>query len=146
MSRRYDDASVSTLKPTVWPWSTLMSVAKPWMLADPAPVMPHSLSGLPGRVFSHATGLTIGTSHGAATAGALVVTTPSPARIRIRTDNSDRRRGSSTMAPPDFSSRPRAPHETTQRLDPGSARHTRMRATDRATPDGRSSRPPLSGP
>src|SRR5688500_8682231 len=100
MSRRYDDALVSILKPTVWPWSTLICVAKPWMLVDPAPLMPHSLSGLPGSVFSHATGLTIGASHGAATAGALVVTTPSPARIRIRTDSSDRRRGSSTVTPP----------------------------------------------
>ena len=46
MSRRYDDALVSTLKPTVPPWSTLMSVAKPWMLASPgAADAPGALGG-----------------------------------------------------------------------------------------------------
>ena len=46
-----------------------MSVAKPWMLESPAPLMSHSDAGLPGFVFSHATGLVIGASHGAAAAG-----------------------------------------------------------------------------
>ncbi len=45
-------AFVSTLNPTVSPRLTLMSVAKPWMLESPAPVMSHSLAGLPGRQFS----------------------------------------------------------------------------------------------
>src|SRR5215470_8478645 len=69
MSRRYDVARVSTLNPIVPPWSTLMSVAKPWMAELPDPVMPHWLSGVPGLVFSQATGLWIGASHGAASAG-----------------------------------------------------------------------------
>src|SRR5262245_5784163 len=43
-----------------------MSVAKPWMLASPAPLTSHSLAGLPGLVFSQATGLVTGGSHGAA--------------------------------------------------------------------------------
>ena len=83
MSRRYDDAEVSTLNPTVSPWSTLISVAKPWMELLPAPVMSHSLSGLPGLVFSQATGLTTGTSHGAALAGR-AGSTDSPAVMRAR--------------------------------------------------------------
>ena len=45
---------------------------------SPAPVMPHSLSGLPGLVFSHATGLVTGASHGAAAAGVEVTSTDSP--------------------------------------------------------------------
>src|SRR5262245_14226799 len=69
MSRRYDVAGVSILKPSVSPTLTLIWVAKPWIDADPAPVMPHSLWGLPVLVFSHATGLTIGASQGAAAAG-----------------------------------------------------------------------------
>src|SRR6478609_1964198 len=78
MSRRYDDAGVSILKPSVSPTLTLIWVAKPWMLLLPAPVIPHSLSGLPGLVFSQATGLTTGASHGAATAAG-GATTLSPA-------------------------------------------------------------------
>src|SRR5262245_28822735 len=43
-----------------------MSVAKPWMLASPAPLTSHSLGRLPVLVFSQATGLVTGASHGAA--------------------------------------------------------------------------------
>ena len=46
-----------------------MSVAKPWMASLPDPLTSHSVAGLPGLVFSHATGLVIGASHGAAAAG-----------------------------------------------------------------------------
>ena len=60
---------MSTLNWIGWPWSTLMSVAKPWMAPLPAPLTSHSLAGLPALVFSHATGLVIGASHGAAAAG-----------------------------------------------------------------------------
>ena len=45
-------ASVLTLNWTVAPWSTLMSAAKPWMLASPAPATSHSLAGLPALQFS----------------------------------------------------------------------------------------------
>src|SRR5687768_14372316 len=96
MSSRYDDASVSTLKPTACPWSTLMSVAKPWIEDDPAPAIPHSLSGLPGRVFSHATGLVTGGSHGAAAAGVAAVTMASPADARTSVTSRARRRGMGT--------------------------------------------------
>ena len=41
-----------TLNETVSPRFTLMSVAKPWRLASPAPLMSHSPGGLPGRQFS----------------------------------------------------------------------------------------------
>src|ERR1044072_3353771 len=81
MSRRYDVAGVSILNPSVSPTFTLIWVAKPWIVALPAPVIPHSLSGLPVFVFSHATGLTIGVSHGAATAAG-GFTTLSPVRAR----------------------------------------------------------------
>ena len=60
---------MSTLKWTVWPWLTLMSVAKPWMVASPDPLMSHSVAGFPALVFSQAIGLVIGASHGAAAAG-----------------------------------------------------------------------------
>ena len=69
MSIRYALAVVSTLNETVPPWSTLMLVAKPWIDVEPAPLTSHSLGGLPGLVFSQATGFVIGASHGAATAG-----------------------------------------------------------------------------
>ena len=81
MSRRYAVAGVSILNPTVSPRLTLMSVAKPWIELLPAPVMPHSLSGLPGFVFSQATGLTTGASHGAAFAGAAGTTAVRTAAI-----------------------------------------------------------------
>ena len=46
------DVVLFTLNETVSPWSTLMSVAKPCSAGSPAPVMSHSLEGLPGRQFS----------------------------------------------------------------------------------------------
>ena len=60
---------MSTLKRTVWPWLTLMSVAKPWMLGVAGAADVPLRAGLPGFVFSHAIGLVIGASHGAAAAG-----------------------------------------------------------------------------
>src|SRR4051812_34569104 len=81
MSSRYDVAGVSILNPSVSPTSTLICVAKPWIEALPAPVIPHSLSGLPALVFSHATALTTGASQAAAAAGA-AVTAASPVAAR----------------------------------------------------------------
>src|SRR6266498_1279228 len=66
MSSRYDLAAVFTLKRTMAPWFVLMSVAKPWMAELPNPLTSHSLGRLPVLVFSHATGLTTGGSHGPA--------------------------------------------------------------------------------
>jgi hypothetical protein len=43
---------VFTLKEIVLPRFTLMSVAKPWIVASPAPLMSHSEDGLPARQFS----------------------------------------------------------------------------------------------
>src|SRR5438046_1137526 len=60
MSRRYAVEGVTTLKWTVWPLFTLMSVANPWMLGSPAPLTSHSLAGLPGLEFSHAIGFVMG--------------------------------------------------------------------------------------
>ncbi len=57
MSKRKADALVSTLNDTVPPRLTLMSVAKPWMLASPMPETSHSLAGLPARQFSATTAL-----------------------------------------------------------------------------------------
>jgi hypothetical protein len=58
-----------TLNRTVSPLLTLMSVVKPWMFEEPEPLTFHWLDGVPALVFSQATGLTIGGSHGAASAG-----------------------------------------------------------------------------
>ena len=59
-------ASVLILKWTVWPWLTLMSVAKPWMLRIARVGDLPLLAGLPGFEFSHAIGLVIGGSQGPA--------------------------------------------------------------------------------
>ena len=50
-------AVVVTLKETVPPLFTLMSVANPWIVASPDPVMSHSDLGLPGSWFSAGIGL-----------------------------------------------------------------------------------------
>jgi hypothetical protein len=54
MSMWYDAASVSILKCTVSPRLTLMSVAKPWIVASPASAvgMSHPARGVPGSAFS----------------------------------------------------------------------------------------------
>src|SRR5437016_2331346 len=98
MSRRYALAEVFTLKWTVWPASTLMSVAKPWMPASPAPLTSHSLGGLPALVFSHATGLTTGGPHGPAacapgTPTTSAATSGSPAAAARTRRREDRRGG-----------------------------------------------------
>ena len=59
---------MSTLKWTVSPWSTLISVLKPWMLAEPEPLTSHSLAGSPGFEFSQTISFAIGGSQGAACA------------------------------------------------------------------------------
>ena len=73
----------------VWPWSTLMSVAKPWMLGSPAPVTSHSEAGFPGRQFSATISLAGGSQGPAAPAGSAtaktadtIVTTTSRTRAR----------------------------------------------------------------
>ena len=73
-----------------------MSVAKPWIDALPAPVMPHSLSGLPALVFSQATRLRTGGSQGAATAGVAAVTMARAADARISVNSTARRRGTAS--------------------------------------------------
>src|SRR5919107_3293354 len=69
MSSRYVVEVVFTLKPMAAPRLTLMSVAKPWMVELPDPVMSHWLRGVPGFVFSQAISFTTGASQGAAAAG-----------------------------------------------------------------------------
>src|SRR5687768_9302036 len=68
MSTRYAAASVLILKVSVPPLLTLMSVAKPWMVASPTPATSHSLAGDPGLEFSQGMGLGPGASHGPAEA------------------------------------------------------------------------------
>src|SRR6476469_2107630 len=63
------DRVVSILKPIVAPRFTLMSVEKPCRLELPAPLTFQVLSAVPVLVFSHATLLVIGVSHGAAATG-----------------------------------------------------------------------------
>src|SRR5574342_1439395 len=52
MSRRQALAGVLTLKATVPPGFTLMSVAKPWMVASPAPLTSQVDCAVPARQFS----------------------------------------------------------------------------------------------
>ena len=80
MSKWYALAGVSTLKRMVCPWSTLISVAKPWIDALPEPLTSHWLAGLPVFVFSHAIGLAIGASQGAAEAGEATPSSSTAAR------------------------------------------------------------------
>src|SRR5437870_3243842 len=63
MSMLNVEAVVSTLKWTVSPLLTLISVAKPCRLGSPAPLMSHSVAGLPGCWFSQTIGFAWG-SHG----------------------------------------------------------------------------------
>src|SRR5882672_3629287 len=60
------------LNEIVWPRSTLMSVANPWMLGSPQLLMSHSVAGLPGLQFS-AMILFAGAAHGDFAAGCAVV-------------------------------------------------------------------------
>src|SRR6266542_495849 len=64
----------------VAPAFTPMSVAKPWMLDEPAPSTSHSAGSVPGFVFSHGMGLTLANEHGSVVARTLPETTPPPAR------------------------------------------------------------------
>src|SRR3954451_18093789 len=68
MSSRYDLAGVFTLKRSVSPTLTLISVAKPWIAAVPDPLTSHVLCGVPVWVFSHAT--EVATAQGSAAAAA----------------------------------------------------------------------------
>src|SRR5688572_20137946 len=82
MSIRYRVAPVFTLKRIVSPRFTLMSVANPWMLGSPSPLMSHLVDGLPGLQFSATISLA-GAAHGEATRGALRCSIPeSPAGRR----------------------------------------------------------------
>src|SRR5918994_5358195 len=65
---RYFGELVRTLKPTVSPWFTLMSVANPWIEGSPLPLTSHSVESFPGLQFS-ATILLAGAAHGSAGAG-----------------------------------------------------------------------------
>src|SRR6476646_7700339 len=66
MSSRYDVAVVLTLKFSVSPTLTLISVVKPWLKMIPEPLTSQVLLGLPGLLFSHATGLAMGAQGSAA--------------------------------------------------------------------------------
>src|SRR4051794_37378822 len=68
MSSWYDLAGVFTLKRTASPTLTLISVAKPWMVELPAPLTSQVVDGVPGWMFSHATG--VGAAQGSAAAAA----------------------------------------------------------------------------
>jgi hypothetical protein len=73
---------VSILNRTVSPRFTLMLVANPWMLAEPAPATSHSPDGFPGFEFSHAMALAAAGTQGAngsAWAAALIDTALAPA-------------------------------------------------------------------
>src|SRR6478672_3224429 len=52
MSRRHAEATLFTLKVTVPPRFTLMSVAKPWIPLSPEPEISQVPGGVPGRQFS----------------------------------------------------------------------------------------------
>src|SRR5438445_795609 len=73
MSIVYAVAGVLILNTTVLASLTLMSVAKPWIVASPASLvgMLHWLGGVPAWAFSHTIGLLISGSH--ATCGRLSI-------------------------------------------------------------------------
>ena len=56
------------LKLIVSPVLTLICVAKPWIVESPAPATSQSDVGVPGLVFSHATGLVTGVAQGSVAA------------------------------------------------------------------------------
>ena len=60
----YEDTGVLILKTTVSPLFTLICVEKPVIVVSPSPTICQSFGEVPGNVFSHATGLTTGASHG----------------------------------------------------------------------------------
>jgi hypothetical protein len=72
-----------------------MFVAKPWIDVEPAPLTSHSLGGLPGFVFSHATGFVTGASQGAAAAGEAEMTSSAPVTAAIATE--DRQQDASNL-------------------------------------------------
>src|SRR5512132_3822484 len=81
-----------------------MSVANPWIVLLPAPLISHSDGGLPGFEFSQTIGFAIGGSHGAATAAGALMTTLSVALTTAvaanPTTHGTRRRGKRGVAGP----------------------------------------------
>src|SRR5262245_11616690 len=81
-----------------------MSVANPWIVLLPAPLISHSDGGLPGFVFSQTIGFAIGGSHGAATAAGAVIAMLSVALTTAVAANAathaTRRRGRRRIARP----------------------------------------------
>src|ERR671936_693982 len=91
MSRRYlvvagDGAGAALiLKWTVSPRLTLMSVAKPWMLASPAPLISHTLGGATPTVLQFsATMAFAGARQGSAGADAPRAARPTALRAAVR--------------------------------------------------------------
>src|SRR5215472_3307653 len=78
MSMWYDFAGVLILNDSVCPTSTLIEVAKPWIVGFPAPLTCQSLGGSPGSVFSQATTLVTGGPHGPAAAGLALASNTKP--------------------------------------------------------------------
>src|SRR5215471_18595436 len=78
MSMWYDFAGVLILNDSVCPTSTLIEVAKPWIVGFPAPLTCQSLGGSPGSVFSQAITLVTGGPHGPAAAGLALASNTKP--------------------------------------------------------------------
>src|SRR5690349_22879977 len=89
MSRRYEVAVDLILKLTVSPTLTLICVAKPCSAALPEPETSQVLLGVPGFVFSQATGFSNG-AHASAAAAGPADGTARVAATRVSTSN-DRR-------------------------------------------------------
>ena len=120
---------VLILKWTVSPWSTLMSVANPWMLGSPPPLTSHSLCGLPGFEFSQTIAFWIGGSQGAAWASSApdpsAVDRKSPSAVSETAPSARATRGSALAAAerPD-SPRSGAPESNLSTLHSHSCGHT----------------------
>ncbi len=83
MSMWYFVDGVLILNCSTPPTFTLICVAKPWMEVSPAPES-HCDWGVPGRLFSHATGLMTG-EHGLAAAATWGLTTNTEVAARTVT-------------------------------------------------------------
>src|SRR5215470_4300169 len=78
MSMWYDFAGVLILNDSVCATSTLIEVAKPWIVGLPAPLTCQSLGGSPGSVFSQAMTLVTGGPHGPAAVGRALASNSKP--------------------------------------------------------------------
>ena len=75
-----------------------MSVANPWIVRSPAPLMSHSLDGFPGSEFSHTIGFVTGGSHAVALLWIEAMRTGGPLDPTLKTGKSPKGRDASSRS------------------------------------------------